>query len=162
MAPLNPSGEGPPPKDSKFGRGKTSLPPQPNNNGNDDNIRCANNYPQRIKDDNLARIAYWKCDAVVTNPYCYSTIYFKGCERNLCDMHCRKLTEFRYGKRNDRFVKREYLLYKTCYNCFDKFDRALETKAKVNMYVCWSVGALTVVIILAIVIYAIVHSKNSS
>jgi len=65
--------------------------------------RCVQGYPQAIADPAKPRLAYWTCSAQVRSTT-WCRVIFKGCGRDLCDLHCRKYTIFQKGKRNDRIV----------------------------------------------------------
>ena len=118
-------------------------------------------YQQMVPDDDKPRIAYWKCDEVVTNGYCPGADYFRGCGRIICDAHCNKYTEFKKGKRNDRIVKREYLLFKTCFDCRKAFERGREEFRLFKKNVMYGVVGTVLLCVLALIIYTIVKSKQS-
>ena len=53
---------------------------------------CVQKYPQIIDDKDQPRLAYWTCNNVIKDYCCITT--FKGCGRNICDLHCHKFTNF--------------------------------------------------------------------
>ena len=56
--------------------------------------RCVQGYPQPVANPDEPRIAYWKCKSKIG--FC-CTNYFEGCGRDLCDLHTRKFTVFKFG-----------------------------------------------------------------
>lgn len=79
--------------------------------------RCVQKYPQAIADPDHPRLAYWTCNSKVQD-WCITT--FNGCGRNLCDLHCKKFTDFRMGQKRHGVVTREYLVEYYCHDCLPK------------------------------------------
>ena len=109
-------------------------------------------FPQEKFDPEKPRIAYWKCNEVVTF---WGKVYFKGCDRLLCDPHCRKYTEFKRGKRDNLVVKREYLKYRTCWDCKPKLEKALVDELVRQKWCYCSFIIIGVVILITVVIIAL-------
>ena len=57
--------------------------------------------------------------------FCTTCLHLINLNKEIVCPLCRKITEFKRGKRNDRIVKREYLLAYSCYDCHPKLARAL-------------------------------------
>ena len=120
--------------------------------------RCVQNYPQAIADPDKPRLAYWTCNGQLKD--CCATT-FQGCGRNLCDLHCRKFTDFRKGKKRDRFIMREYLVDYCCYDCLPKFQEAKEKKAGRAACVGWTACIiLGVVCLLCLILVASTQRKE--
>ena len=56
--------------------------------------RCAQGYPQIEFNKDKPRLAYFECDREIN--FCCK-VYFKGCGRQLCNLHAIKTTEYKAG-----------------------------------------------------------------
>ena len=113
------------------------------------------NYPQAIADPNHPRLAYWKCNKEL-NDCCFTT--FRGCGRYICDLHCRKFTDFRQGKRRQGIIVREYLVSYCCYDCLPDYYKAKEKIAGRATCVFWT--ACILLSILCLVLLCIMASTQ--
>lgn len=112
--------------------------------------RCVQNYPQAIADKDKPRLAYWTCDRRIED-CCMTT--FAGCGRTICDLHCRKFTDFRRGKRGQGIIMREYLDFFCCYDCLPKVYEARAKKANRGACIGWIACIVLGIVVFGLLIF---------
>ena len=85
---------------------------------------------------------------------------FKGCGRDLCDLHCRKFDVYKRGKRNDRIVMRQYLADYCCYDCYPDYLLAQKQKDSFTGCIGWFLCILLLVVATIIFIIAVQIQGN--